>query len=443
MSTITKNIETTTKQPTTKVKDKFWGQPHHDKETFSDNEFERDFVGVYMNEPFLGYISLGISKFATIQCDTAFVGVNQETIELRMGYNPYFFRSLSSVERRGVITHELYHVVLQHLLERNIVDPEYSRVFNIATDLAINSILGKERLPELALVPGVRPTTGDPELCDFIENTSPMMSTEWYFEAIKRLIEKKNNGSGDGSGNLGTLDDHSSWEDIPKDVLDQIRDKVQGMIRESANKANSENSWGTVPQEIRDEILRRLVDQVDWRSILRMFFGTARSMQRISTIKKVSRKLPGILPGVKRGTMAKFAFFIDQSGSMLNEDVGLCFAEVEAASREAQIDVFNFDTEVDERSHRIWKRGHLFPWTRTRCGGTDFCSVARFVNRQENRGKWSGVCILTDGYAPTMGHIVSAKVLWVITPTGTDEAIRPNDLIVKLRHDEKARVKQG
>jgi predicted metal-dependent peptidase len=209
------------------------------------------------------------------------------------------------------------------------------------------------------------------------------------------------------------------------------------MLQNAVNRADSKNSWGTVSEAMQASIRRALSHEVDWRSILKMFFGTARNMTRISTIKKISKKLPGILPGVKRGTNARFAFFIDQSGSMSDEDITLAFAEVEGASKETEIDVYNFDTEIDVDSHKVWKKGRAFPWSRTRAGGTDFNAVARFVNEQRNQGRWSGICILTDGYAPVLGQIRGAKVLWIITPTGTVNVFRQGDLLVQLRRDQK------
>ena len=125
---------------------------------------------------------------------------------------------------------------------------------------------------------------------------------------------------------------------------------------------------------------------------------------------------------------------------MSDEDVALAFAEVEGASKETTIDVYNFDTEIDEDSHKIWNRGKKFPWGRTRCGGTSFNAVADFVNSDKNRGKWSGVVILTDGYAEEMGSIRGSKVLWIITPTGTVNAARPGDLIVQLKVDNVAKT---
>jgi predicted metal-dependent peptidase len=428
-------MSTTTETQQEKNPDNFWGQPHVEGEKFSDREFEPDFLAIYMHEPFLGGVSMEITKTPDPQCSTAYVGVGSEN-ELVLGYNPYFFRSLTPKERKGTIVHELYHVILQHLFERNITDRKYAMAWNIGTDLAINSIIGANNLPAIALVPGkVPPKVKQAKLANYIKSVNPLQISEFYFEGVKQLMEEmEQNGESLTEGEM-TLDDHSNWDGLDDAIKDQVRDKVRGMLQKAVNRADSKNSWGSVPASMQAEIRKNLTHEIDWRSIMRMFFGVARSLTRISTIKKVSRKLPGILPGVKRGTTARFAFFIDQSGSMSDTDVALAFAEVEAASKEAEIDVYNFDTEIDESSHKVWKRGKKFAWGRTRCGGTDFNAVANFVNQSKNLNRWSGVCILTDGYAPTLGYVKGARVLWVITPTGTVSVARPGDILVHLKRN--------
>lgn len=441
-----KKPNTTTEVPNKDIAaDNFWGQPHEEDEKFSIREFEVSFLNLFMNEPFLGSICMEMQKCADPKVSTAYVSVNPDTYELKMGYNPYFFRSLSETERVGVIKHEIYHVVFRHLFERNVTDSDYARIWNISTDLAINSMIGKDNLPNFALIPGVAPPNcGDQELSALIAGFKEMLVSEYYFEQIKKLVEQQEqSGNGDGAAAIKgmTLDDHDVWGDLPTEVTDQLRDAVDSVLKRATDKADSTNEWGTVPVHIQEEIRKSFKREVDWRSILRQFFGTVRCLTRISTIKKISKKMPGVVPGVKRGTMARFAFFIDQSGSMSDEDVALCFAEVEGACKESEIDVYNFDTEVDEASHKVWKRGKNFPWGRTRCGGTDFNAVASFVNDPKNRGKWAGVCILTDGYAPTMGNVNRARVLWVITPQGTKESVRQGDLVVQLKKDKVFQTK--
>jgi predicted metal-dependent peptidase len=408
-----------------------WGQEVVPNEHFSDREHEGVFFLLYQHEPFLAGISMEMSKIPDPKCATAYVAVSPNG-ELSMGYNPYFFRSLEDEQRKGVIIHELYHVILMHLMERNISDRDYAKAWNIATDLAINSIIDRKKLPDFALIPGVRPRGAkDSKLVNFIENAKPGLASEFYFEQIKQIIEE----SGE-EPDLDTLDDHNGWGYMPDLMRDQITDKLRNAVQNAVNRADSKNSWGSVPMHMQQAIRKLLEKEINWREVIKYFFGTARNMTRISTIKRVSRKLPGILPGVKRGISAKFAFFIDQSGSMGDDDIALAFSEVENASNEMSIDVFNFDTSIDEDSHKIWSRGKKFEWQRTRGGGTNFDAVADFVNSPQNRNKWSGVVILTDGYAPTMSQVF-AKVLWIITPNGATAAARPGDLVVQLRKEAK------
>ena len=267
-----------------------------------------------------------------------------------------------------------------------------------------------------------------------------MKSSDYYFEELRKIEqEQKSKGEpnsidiavGDG---MGSMDDHSKWDDLPAEVRDQMRDKIRGLLGDAVTKASKSNKWGSVPMEIQ-EVVRKLVsNEIDWRGVLRQFVGRCRSMERNSTIKRINKKAPYLFPGHKRKYKAKFACFIDQSGSMSDEDISLLFSELESFAQHTELDVFHFDTEVDENSQTKWKKGRPFPPAhRTRCGGTDFQSVVDFCNRRDNRGQWSGVLMLTDGYAPSCGQIVGARVMWVITETGSMEAVTPGDLAVQMK----------
>lgn len=424
------------KDESVKNKDKYWGQKPRANDYFNSNEFDPFFFHLITTEPFLGAISMNITKRMNVGVPTAYVGMNINDREVEMGYNPYFFRSLTQEQIIGVLTHEMYHIIFMHIFGRGTTDPLRAKMWNFATDFAINSLIvqdnGRNALPDFALVPGDVIT--NPEVSEafkkFVLELPKRLSAEMYMKLLEKFNEEQQEE--DAFSGVCSLDGHGQWGEIPEELQERLRDKMKGYIKEAAGQADSKNQWGSVPAEIQELIRKMLRNEVDWRSIMKMFFGRSRTLERISTIKKVSRKMPGIMPGVKRSMTARFAFFIDQSGSMSDKDVALAFAEVEAASKEAEIDVYNFDTEIDVSSHKVWKRGKNFEWCRTRSGGTDFNAVAEFVNSAPNRGKWAGVCILTDGYAPKLGQVLGAKVLWVITPQGTMEACRPTDLIIKL-----------
>ena len=105
-----------------------------------------------MKEPFFAALSRKIDKKASTVVPTAGVKVNQETGQFEMVYNPEFFEGLSDEHRTGVLKHEFYHLIFEHVTGR-LPEAGMSRKWNFATDLAINSHLIGE-LPEGALIPG-------------------------------------------------------------------------------------------------------------------------------------------------------------------------------------------------------------------------------------------------------------------------------------------------
>lgn len=418
------------------------------EETYREGEFNYDFLKVYMHDSFLGSVSLEVTKVADATMPTAYIGVrpNGKTHEIIMGFNPKFFRSLNSRQRQGVIKHELYHLIFQHIFDRAVGDKEYQILWNWATDLAINSIIGKDNLPDACLIPGVEPIdpkTGKPiegPYAAFIKSAPVMKASDYYFEELRKIQEENGKDSVQIAvdAGMGTIDDHGRWEDLPAEVQDAIRNKVHDMLDRAVKKAERCNDWGTVPFEIQQVIRKILSREVDWRSIVRNFMGRCRTMERISTVRRLNKKMPYMFPGVKRKYIATFACFIDQSGSMSDDDISMLFSEMESFAQHTQLDVFHFDTEIDEKSHTVWKKGRPFPKAhRTRCGGTSFQAVADFCNRQENRGRWSGIVLLTDGYAPGMGQIVGSRVMWVITEHGTMDAVSPGDLAVQMKKEKQ------
>jgi predicted metal-dependent peptidase len=410
-------------------------------------EFDPDFMRLYQEEPFLGGVSVGISKVVTDKMPTAFVGVrpNGKSHEAILGLNPKFFRGCTERQRMGILKHELLHLIFQHIFTRSIGEHSYQVLWNWATDLAINSIIGADNLPRMVLCPGVDPIdpkTGKPidnEYGEFIKNAPPMESSDWYFEELRKIQERigdKDSSIAIASG-IGTMDDHASWKDVDPEVQEQIKDKVRGLIKDGVLRADRNNDWGSIPNEIQQAVRRMISNEIDWRSVVRNFIGRCRTMERNSTIRKLNKKLPYMFPGVKRPLRAKFAVFIDQSGSMSDEDICLLFGELENFAQETELDVYHFDTQIDVNSHTVWKKGKPFPAAhRTRSGGTDFSAISSFCNNPKNTKDWSGVVILTDGYADTMPAIVGSRVLWVITETGTINAVRPGDLAVQMKKEK-------
>lgn len=398
-------------------------------------------VEVLHSEPFSSEISIRTPKIQNWKVDTAYVAADKEA-NIHLGYNPDFMRSLPHEQKVGVIIHEILHIAFGHIAERAPADKKDAKIFNIAADLAINSIIGEKRLPEFCLMPGRAPKTDDPKLAQLIKSFPKLESTDYYFNRLKEYAEQNGGGNSDdyefslGNENGETLDSHGGWGDVPEEVKDILKNKAKEMLEAGVKNAQRSAKWGTIPSEVATMLEKLLKNELDWKAILKMFLGRTRSLERVSTMKRVNKRLPYMMPGAKRSTIANVLCAIDQSGSVSDEDVQRFLAETFAASKEGKIDIINFDTEMDENSLQSITNGQNFKWVRTRCGGTDFDAVQRYLNNSKRRGKYSACIIMTDGYAPKMGAIVGTKVMWIITESGDIFAARSGDLVVKMGKDK-------
>ena len=372
-------------------------------------------VSLIQESPFFAALSWYIRKVPTRDIPTAGIAYDPVYDELAMYYNPEFMAPKTKLQVKAILVHELYHVVFEHVTSRRR-EPHY--VWNIATDLAINSLIvesyGKgdheATLPD-GLYPGLRPKYDqDPKneltkeqkeaataLADLIENFPVGKASEWYFDRLMEVAQQH----GEGMMGLGIvpLDDHDLWDSLSEEARERIKTRVKALVERAVRHADStSNGWGSIPASTREEIRKLVSNTVDWRAVLRQFVGFSLRGDRAKSIKKINKRYPYIHPGVKRGYLAKLLIAVDQSGSVDDASLSLVSGELSSLTRHVTIDVVAFDTEVDRESLFTWRKGQaLSQFKRTRCGGTNFDAPTQFVGAPENKGRWDALLIVTDG----------------------------------------------
>lgn len=373
-------------------------------------EFDLNFhtARLLMSEPFFAAISRRVNKRASFGIPTAGVMVNKETAQFEMLYNPGFFEGLTDVEKLAVLKHEFYHIIFKHVTDRapwNNDDSDVNaKVWNICTDLAINSHISG--LPDNALVPGKADTP--------FAGLPPMMAAEWYIPEVKKLMEQQqqsgssgqNNGqsqsgdtiSGQSSGQtpMDSLDDHSGWGDVPQETKEIANERLKDIVKQAAEEAASTNSWGSVSQSLRKEILESIKTKIDWRKVLRFFVKSSQKANKSNTIRRINRRYPYIHAGRKSNRVANIAVSIDQSGSVDDKMLGMFFAELNKLSEIASFTVIPFDTRVDEDKVYQWRKGETRKTERVLHGGTCFDAPTKYVNDRN----FDGHIVLTDLMAP-------------------------------------------
>ena len=370
-------------------------------------------------EPFFASLSRRIQKRSSTAIPTAGVRLNPNTAQFEMLYNPRFFQDMSEKERLGVLKHEFYHIIFEHVTGR-LPSEGMSKMWNVATDLAINSHLMGE-LPEGGCFPTIEP----------FQDYPLGMSAEWYFSKLQNDEQFKpqegegegepSDGQGDGSGSPSqgqgngmpeTMDDHSGWGDASEEVRDMAKERLKQAVEKAAQDAASGQGWGTVSADMRKRIMDMIKPKVNWRSVLRYFIKTSQRADKRSTVKRYNKKYRAQrYAGKKVKRTAKIAIAIDQSGSVSDQMLTNFFAELNGLAKLAEFTVVPFDTRVDENEVYVWKKGQRVAVERVLTGGTCFDAPTRWCNERN----FDGLIILTDMEAPK--PIPSkAQRLWMTTP---------------------------
>ena len=341
-----------------------------------------------MDEPFFAVLSRQIEKRKTSAIPTAGVKINKDTAQFELYYNPEFFERLTDPQKKDVLLHEFYHCVFEHVTGRLPVndkgEKEMTKMWNIATDLSINSHL--HHLPEGCVKPGVGP------FADFEEG----MTAEWYMKRLEQEAENNPEFGEGGEEGDGQFDDHEGWQEVPEQTKAMAKERLKENVKKAAEEASKSANWGSVSSEVRRDIMNRIQTKVDWRKVLRYFIKTSQRASKQSSMKHINKRYPYIHAGRKTSRTAKIAISIDQSGSVSDEMLNAFFNELNKLAKYAEFVVVPFDTQVFEEKVYTWKKGENRKWERVLSGGTCFDAPTEYVNK---RG-FDGHIVLTDLMAP-------------------------------------------
>lgn len=410
------------------------------QEIINNFELTSHLVDFLWNEPFYSRILRSLNKIESEEIPTA--GVSSHENEITLWWNREFLSGLPKKHIGGLLKHECLHLVFGHTSERRR-DPHI--IWNYSTDLAINSTIPSNELPEGGLVPGKALKISDDQmeqmtekeletfkkLSSMIENFPINKTSEYYFEKfmsdpeIKDFLENQ-----EKSISLG-FDDHDGWDDIPDDQKELIEGKIKEIVKEAAQEANN-RSWGSVSSEMRQEIMKLLSNEIQWESLLKRFCGFTKRDERQSSIRRLNRKYPGIHSGFKKIYKPMIAVYIDESGSVSNQELSKFYAELDNLSNRTDFYVYKFDHTVDEKSSFLWKKNTRPDMVRNLTGGTSFEAVTKHAIK--NRKKFDGYIVLTDGGAAKPSISRGLKRCWVLA-TGCNLMFDADksDIVIKIK----------
>jgi predicted metal-dependent peptidase len=348
--------------------------------------------------------------------------------QFKMIYGPEFVNSLSDEALTYVLYHEILHLALHHCTSRKFDDPELG---NMATDLAVNELI--------PVVPGsceppknpdgsisgchVSVLKKQPKFSDIQEK----QTSEWYYDYLRRKQKEMNDkgkgssGSGDGkqdpqSGKDG-FDDHGGWKQ------DEVADeKVRAKIDEIAKNT----LWGDVGGAEKELILAAQRKRINWRNILRQFYGNQVWHEREGTRKRPNRRTGYIHPGERKIQLDRHLVAVDTSGSIDSDLLAQFLATINQMTDYVPIDIMQCDCGVTDTPRPFDRRKPQYEFKGR--GGTDFQPIMDTANER----RYKSVVILTDGQASECSR-PKARVVWIL-PEGLNPPVDWGMKIHMSRH---------
>lgn len=314
---------------------------------------------------------------------------------IQLSVNPDFFEDHSEEDCAGILAHELYHVVMNHLAEFDKFDNQQARI--IAQECIVNDSVIEEgfSLPDIGLFYGE----------DWVEYNASFLPTKIvYDDLMKNQDELPEEVQTECSHESSGLDPREAFASIFYGAdPDSASDSMKQLLDEAAQKAGTEFSLGKANTGRKASM--KWVELIN--KIRPNTFATGGVSKDKPTWARPRRKLAGMdkrvmLPsrqdknafGTGGSSRAQIILALDTSGSIPRDKVDeLLYLARTIPKRKLKVECCTFSTyhvpldttkEIDGQDIAM--------------GGTDFDAIVKFVNSLDSK-KEKHVVVVTDGYA--------------------------------------------
>jgi predicted metal-dependent peptidase len=358
------------------------------------------------DQPFYGSVLLSLQKEMSKDIKTACVGLNG--IMFKLLVNPDFWNKLSLDHKKGLLIHELGHIINFHLTEyKHLTD---HKIANIAMDIYINQTIPSDLLPPGSCMP------------DKFDVPSGLSTNEYYNLLVKpenqndtmknamKAMEDGESECDDGNGQPMQVPTHE-WDEI-----EQASDAVKKMVQKSTEQLLQQvveqvrkSNPGSIPgglEAILDKLANIEPPKFNWKGFVRRFVGTSTKTWTNKTRRKKSKRFRG-MPGMREKFFSNILVGIDTSWSVSDSDLKEFQNELIHLHRTGHdVDIILCDTKITDE----FKFNPRKPLSVEGRGGTNFQPVIDVYNK--NLRKYSCLIYLSDGEASPPKN-AKGNILWV------------------------------
>ena len=424
---------------------------------------------VLMRYPFIGSISMRLELIPTRDYRVRTACTNGSEIY----FDIEFLSKLDSNERLFVLCHEIYHVVMMHMLRlqnRNV------ELFNIATDMEVNYMLKQDGLtaPSNLVFPDQK--YGGESAEEHYERLLKQMKNQMKNSGNNSCENKdggNNSSSSDGTGKSkkgklsGQFDKHiydSDGEDDNKegsgngangrpidkygvvgedpDYNPSFRPNLADEIREAVVSAaqECEKMRGELPGHLSRIVKKLLKPEIKWQEVLARYITTSVKSGQHRWIPPARRHVyRGLYLPSKYEERMNVTVGIDVSGST-EGDLPKFFAELTGLLNTFgayKLNVIQCDTQVcsyeEYDSSENQFNFNISDYKFSGGGGTILTPILEYID--DNQVESDVIVIFTDGYCENITYNPSKPVLWIITSTGTEEFQAPGQKVKMKKND--------
>lgn len=372
-------------------------------------------IRLALRKPFLASALMRLPVRETYQvswCKTA------ATDGYHIFFNPQWINELSDKEIRGVLAHEILHVLFTHSERRSDREP---LMWNYACDFAINALLIAQgfKLPEGGLYyPKFSGMTSE-QIYEVLKSKPAMQA---FVNSIAR-----NSGPDDAEADL--------IPDIGDDVLDTDDPRIRpykspdapdaqqlNELREELRHEAMEKLKGDSSSNFRTETREEEKRRIDWRALLRIWLSDRIKGDWSSypfAKKHIHRGV--FMPSLNMAVPAHVVFAVDTSGSMDDAVIARIYGEIRHFREvfPCRLSVVQIDTQVRHVTE-FDAMDSLQSWASLNVhgrGGTDFRPAFEWVDKN---APGSVILYATDGYGAFPKGKVSSPVIWLLTDRNFD-----------------------
>jgi predicted metal-dependent peptidase len=376
------------------------------------DKIKQNILKIGYNYPFFSYISLYVKFKEDNTCPT--IGINRNGV---CSYNKEFLESLSNKELRGVILHELLHIIYMHtFVDINTYD---KTICNIAMDIKVNQAIvtlkdDNYELPKGGVIPysnyihlNNSITINDLNIKNWLQIYNEIINLT---QKTKRELNKYNN-----------LDDHNKFMDTEKNEKIQGDTKdISKVWKEKIIQATEyQKSKGDIPGFLEEIINTLTISKLDWREVLNNKIQGYNISDYSYNRKHKNSTATNIYLPITIKESVKVRIFIDCSGSVTNEMLNIFLTEIRGIFNEfkhCKIKISLFDTKIqstynlDDEISSFNIKGR---------GGTDFSCCFEC----EDIEVYDLLIIFSDGecaYPPNRDKFMG-EVLWLFHKKGKHE----------------------